>query len=520
MGNIENISITQQCYIYPSGGCAEICVNILKDCLENVEFIMLDDKEEATSLEAHKDKIVSSGDYLLICAGDVQEELEEKCRQYGISNAINGRVYTALKLAKNIREQIQTQKKKFEFLENGRVLHILENPWITHLYYFWNLFAYYLKDYDFKPLKKAALAYCESMRLQEFLKVQQGLLVGCPMYTKVETALRGEKNTTIYCENFEYYLRISDQSKTNNTQVLVCHWVLLDYFINKTVFFTGGGLLFNFAKRKEKVIKVSSGHSLCQAFYLAPKRLKLKNLKRYVENYFFGLDYYLAIDKVSKKAFEVMFEECGVKTKVLEAGSLSLDSRDICVKDKVESFMFIPRLNGKECIMVIRKLLELGKKVIFRPHPATLRHAKQHGIAAYAYLEDVLEYENFIIDDTEQINQETLAKSIVVTDNSSLSYSAPLSTLRPCVLYAPPKKEFDLRVQNFGISFANPILHRVALNADECVKTLLQLESELSRGGAFLREEILKYREMNLYNIGHSKEAIAGILKDIMNDKI
>lgn len=519
MENIENIKIIQQCYVYPSGGCAEICVNILKDCLENVEFIMLDDKEEATSLEAHKDRILLSKDYLLICAGDVQEELEEKCKRYGISNAIDGRVYTALKLSEKIREQIQAQKKKFEFLANGNVLHILENRWITHLYYFWDAFAYYLEDCVFEFLKEVALQYCESMGLQEYLKVQQGILIGVGYLTEFVKSVEETQSVVVYCGDFNFYQEV--KAKLGGHKALCCHWVLLDYFINQKAFFTNGGLLFNFAQRKEKVVKIGCGHSLCEAFYFAPKRQKKEFLVRYIQRYFDEFDYYLAIDKISQEAFEAMFEECGVTTKVLKAGSLSLDSKGINTKDQVESFMFIPRLNGKECVAVIKRLLKLGKKVIFRPHPATLNYVKQHKIAAYTYLEDVLDNNNFCIDSTKNINQELLAKSIVITDNSSVSYSTPLSTLRPVVLFCPPKKEFDLRVQNFGISFANPILHRVALSVDDCVEALLQLEAELSAGGgAFLREKILKYREMNLYNIGHSKEAIAEILKDIMNGKI
>ncbi len=508
----KEILLTDKCYIYPSGGCANAVVNILKDCFCELDFVMLDDKATETSLQSFVGEIKESGKYLLVCAGDVQEELLRKCQEYGISNAIDGRVYTAFVLAEKISQEARLENPKFEFLENGRILHVLENRWIGHLYFFWDLFAHYLPDEVFLPLKRAALEYCESMGLQEYLRVQKGLLIGYSRADSItESAVNEMDNTIVYCGNVAFYESVKERLK--NCRILLCHWVLLDYFVNTTVLFVSGSLLFLFASHK-RVTRIGVGHSLCDAFHLSPQRIKLEFLTLYAKRYFEGIDYYLVIDYYSKRAFETMFKQCGIQTKCIEAGSLSLEKKGVSVSNKVESFMFIPRLNSAECVWVIRELLKRQKKVIFRLHPATLHHSKQYKITnPYAYLDEFLDDENFSLDYTESVSQETLAKSVVITDNSSLSYSAPLSTLRPCVLFAPPKKEFDLNVKNFGISFYNETLHRVAINAQECVKVALQLEQNLTAGGgALLSEEILKYRE-KIYNVGCTKKVVLEILK-------
>ncbi|MDY2584355.1 hypothetical protein, partial [Helicobacter sp.] len=472
----RDIKIQKQCYVYPAGGCAAACVNILKDCLIDVEFIMLDDREDKTSLAANREAIVSSGDYLLVCAGDVQEELLQKCQKYGIAKVIDGRVYTAFLLANAIEKEVENKEKKFEILENGRVLHIFENQWITHFYYFYDLFAYYLDDVVFAPLIQACLSYCRSVQAGDFLQMKKGIFLTFSRGLLVEYSPFEKEEIVVYFGNLESYLN-NKQNIDSRYKILICPWILLDFFINRSVFFSGGSLMLLLSTHK--IIKVGYGHTLCEAFQFFPKGQKLEYLMRYIKRYFYGFDYYLTLDKISKKAFKQVFEYCKIPTKLLDAGSLSLDAKSICQSDIIEAFMFIPRLNGFECRKVIEDLLNMGKKVVFRLHSACLSYSKQYGISSYAYLDGFMQHKNFSIDTQENINQEQLAKSIVITDNSSVSYSTPLSTLRPTILFAPPKKEFDLRVRNFGMSFENPILHRVALSVEECVETALQLESEL-----------------------------------------
>lgn len=519
MEQYKSIDIQKQCYVYPAGGCAKACVNILKDCFLDVEWIMLDDSQEETSLEAFCEVIIASGQALFLCAGDIQEELLEKCRKYGITNVIDGRVYVANLLAQKIKQEAQLCHQKFEILENGRVLHIFENPWITHFYYFYDIFAYYLDDTVFIPLREACLCYCCSLQVGKFLELKSGIFL-----TFCEELLRQlilqKEDVVVYCGNLKGYASCCHRIPLE-CKILICPWILVDFFINRSVCFSAGSLMFPL-KDYGEIVKVGVGHSLCEAYQFFPKRQKLEYLRCYIKRYFLGFDYYLALDQQSKESFEWVFKECGVLTQILEGGSLSLDTKGVCFSDDVENFMFIPRLNGAECAGVIEALLDLGKKVVVRLHPAVLAYSCQYGFASpYSYLDDFIGHRNFSIDKTHKIHQGRLANSIVITDNSSLSYSAPLSTLRPSILFCPPKKEFDLRVRNFGMSFENPILHRVALSVEECVQSALNLERELAAGGgAYLREKIKKYRDENLYHQGCAAKEIARILKEILEGKI
>ena len=84
------------------------------------------------------------------------------------------------------------------------------------------------------------------------------------------------------------------------------------------------------------------------------------------------------------------------------------------------------------------------------------------------------------------------------------------------ILYAPPKKEFDLRVCNFDCSFVNPLLHRVALNESEFMQVALRLEEELKQSGELIAQEILQYKEANIFYPKASALEIAKLLMSLL----
>ena len=104
----------------------------------------------------------------------------------------------------------------------------------------------------------------------------------------------------------------------------------------------------------------------------------------------------------------------------------------------------------------------------------------------------------------------------MVTDNSSVSYSTPLSVCKPVILYAFPKKEFDLRKKNFGVSFFNPILHRVALDLEGFKQEVLKLEEDLKNSGNQILEELKQYRNSQVYNLGYSSKWLANFLEKLL----
>ncbi|MDE5602535.1 MAG: hypothetical protein K2I71_01240, partial [Helicobacter sp.] len=390
--------------------------------------------------------------------------------------------------------------------------------YITHYYFFYDLFVYYVSPKCLESLTQCVLQYASSIKealLQVgfSLEISYGISLNYAPHThKIATFFSENIPIEWYFGSYQYYLEHKD--KVLGNRVLIAPWVLIDFFVSKKVALLLSGIVPKLSC--EKKIVVGMGHSVAEAFSFFPRALKQEYLEQYIGYYFLGFDYYLAIDKASLKAYESIFKAIGVKTKAIPGGSPRLDLKleKPCALREIEQFLFIPRSTKPyELMGVIKRLLELGKKVLFRPHPAYRSYHQWAGRQnPYACLETFLSYKNFSFDESVTITQESLAKSIVITDNSSLSYSAPLSSLKPAILYAPPKKEFDLRVCNFGHSFVNPLLHRVAFNEEEFMQVALGLEIELRDKGETIAQEIFKYKEANIFYPKNSALEIAKLL--------
>ena len=212
-----------------------------------------------------------------------------------------------------------------------------------------------------------------------------------------------------------------------------------------------------------------------------------------------------------------MFDAVGLEVCVVEGGYPRFDNRfqkRQAFKCNKEQFLFIPRLSKPhELLEIISYLLDNGKKVLLRRHGAYENYIKWQGLDdPYKVLEAFKQDPNFSFDETPSITNEILDKSIVVTDNSSVAYSAPLVSLTPCILYSIPKNEFDLSINNYDIGFANPLIHRVATNKEEFCKIALSLEDELKNYGEEIMKDIQEYVLSNMYNLGSSAKFIANIL--------
>ncbi|WP_104721199.1 hypothetical protein [Helicobacter mesocricetorum] len=512
----ETIELGKSCYIYPKGGCAEILSNILKDCKKDIALKFLDDSDSVNNLASKQEEIKKSGDYVLVCAGDVQDKLVLKCESLGLKY-LDGREFIAFCLGQQILLEASGGGAKFRVLENGG-LHIFDNPYITHYYFFYDLFVYYVSPKCLESLNQCALEYasCIKKALLEVgfkLEVSYGISLSYVPHThKIATFFSKDIPIEWYFGSYEYYLE--HKQNVLGDRVLIAPWILIDFFVSKKVVLWLSGIVPKLSY--EKKIVVGMGHSIAEAFCFFPRALRQEYLEQYIGYYFLGFDYYLAIDRASLKAYESVFRAVGVKTRAIAGGSPRLDLKleQSSALRTMEQFLFIPRSSKPNELMgIIKRLLEMGKKVLFRPHPAYRNYYKWIGKQnPYACLEVFLSYENFSFDESVAITSKSLSKSIVITDNSSLSYSAPLNSLKPVILYAPPKKEFDLRVCNFGHSFVNPLLHRVAFNEEEFMQVALGLEEELKDKGEVIAQEILEYKEANIFYPKHSALEIAKLL--------
>lgn len=527
MERYDKIELDLKCYIYPKGGCAEVVANILKDILPQLEIDYVDDSQPEISLEAQQDSIRTSGAYCLVCAGDVQNLLLEKCHSFKINNVIDGREFAAFHLGKKIEQEAQRilqGSKAYEFLEQGRVLHILPNRWITHYYYFYDLFVYYLSGNPLEYLRKKAIGYCQAIekalaKSSFSLEVKKGI---CASFNtrlpSILGSLMGAIPILYLFGTFEWYQK--NKNYIENQLAIIVQYPIMDFFAHYSIFMNMGSSLPKLSDRQR--ITIGIGHSFSDAFTFCCKAHHPEYLYQYIRYYFLGMDFYVAIDKESEKCYQSIIEKVGLKLKVLPLGSPSLDKRmlNITQYKPPEQFYFLPRACPLDIVAkAIDVLLQKGKKVTFRPHPAFenfARYANKN--KSNSFFDRFIGHPLFSIDNAPSIPHELLAKSIVVTDNSSVAYSAPLISLKPAILFCPPMKSFDLRLQNFGKSFANPLLHRVALSVDEFLDVALELEEELLSGGGALFNVLHEWRAQNVFNLGHSKEAFAECLMKLLQE--
>ncbi len=529
MERYGKIELGLKCYIYPKGGCAEVVVNILRDIFPQLEIDYIDDSQPEISLEARQDSIRRNGAYCLVCAGDVQNILLDKCRSFKMDNVIDGREFVAFHLGNKIEQEtykILQGQKAYEFLEQRRVLHILPNRWITHYYYFYDLFVYYLTDNPLEYVRNKVMDYCQAIEKalaqDNFsLEIQKGI---CTFFDPIRSlstldSLMDKIPILYLFGSFEWYQKNKDYVK--NQRIVIVQYSLADFFAYYSIFMNTGGSLPKLSNRIRTTIGI--GHSFSDAFIFCCKANHQEYLFQYIRYYFLGMDFYVAIDQESLECYQSIVKELELNLKILPLGSPSLDKRmaNIIQYKAPKQFYFLPRACPLDIIVkAIDLLLQKGKKVIFRPHPAFENFAQYAGKnRSDSFFDKLIDHPLFSIDNTPSIPHELLAESIVITDNSSVAYSAPLLALKPAILFCPPMKSFDLRLQRFGKSFANPMLHRVALNVDGFLKVAFELEKELLSGvGKTMFNTLYEWRASNVFNLGHSKEAFVECLINLLQE--
>ena len=96
-------------------------------------------------------------------------------------------------------------------------------------------------------------------------------------------------------------------------------------------------------------------------------------------------------------------------------------------------------------IKIIKKLLENGEKIIFRPHPLDL--TKKGNLDKTNNIINIFEkYKNFSIDKSVSYIESYSRSKLLITDFSGTAYTYAYSTLRPVIFFS--KNEFQLRRSN------------------------------------------------------------------------
>lgn len=163
-------------------------------------------------------------------------------------------------------------------------------------------------------------------------------------------------------------------------------------------------------------------------------------------------------------------------------------------------------------------LKDSSYKVILRPHPQFVRHNRQ---SLEVLSNKYKDYENVEIQFDFTSNNPVLDADVVITDWSAIAYEYAFTTLKP-VLYIdvpmkvnnPSYKEVD--VEPIDVWIRDKTGARI--NPEDADKALDVIENLWTSGDKY-RDDILRIRSENIYNLGHSAEVAADYIIDTIQNK-
>ncbi len=247
--------------------------------------------------------------------------------------------------------------------------------------------------------------------------------------------------------------------------------------------------------------------------------------KRPLDDFWFkkkmGINGYRIISSLSNyKIYKDKFKECGFEEELVCGGYPSLDKnileyeglkqqgRGQVMQDEGGSILIA--INHQESISIIKDFLLEYKsnftpkqKVYFRPYPGNILRKESDEIAR-----EYLQYSWFVYDTSSKLKAQIMQECCcIIGDYSSLVYTFPLTTLKPAILLCLDKSA--LENDYLGIRFYNPILHKMALSAKECLDRVCEVLLEDKGRRA---RKIKEYREKEIFNLGKSSEFIADFI--------
>ncbi|HBB25803.1 MAG TPA: hypothetical protein DCZ59_06005 [Bacteroidetes bacterium] len=161
---------------------------------------------------------------------------------------------------------------------------------------------------------------------------------------------------------------------------------------------------------------------------------------------------------------------------------------------------------------VIQMLLNHGFRVVFRPHPISFNSQLErdaiHDICG-RFASDTL----FSLDTSKNYTGTYSSVTLMITDLSGTGFTFALSQGRPAIFFAP-NEEAEAGLD--GVHFRDrERIGRIVRNIDDlvpCIEELLKNMPEYS-------EQIVRYRDETIFNVGRSREAFVEAVGAILEGK-
>ena len=157
---------------------------------------------------------------------------------------------------------------------------------------------------------------------------------------------------------------------------------------------------------------------------------------------------------------------------------------------------------------IINALLAQGHRVIFRPHPFSLEGDR---LVIDRICQLCAGNPNLSLDASEDYTQSYSLADLMVTDFSGTGFTFSFSFSRPCIFFAP---NADAERGLSGIQFDSR--HRIgALVRD--IDEMIEKTSELCNRD--MADEIERFRDETVFNVGKSAAYIVDCLEDILSGR-
>jgi hypothetical protein len=157
---------------------------------------------------------------------------------------------------------------------------------------------------------------------------------------------------------------------------------------------------------------------------------------------------------------------------------------------------------------IISALLAAGQRVIFRPHLLS-RMGGDDRLVVERICQLHANNPSFSLDVSDDYTESYSLADIMVTDLSGAGFSFSLAVSRPCIFFSP---DAEAEKGLHGIQFdARHRIGAVVRNTNE----LIAKTSELCRRD--MTDEIERFREEAIFNVGHSAAYTVTCLEDILS---
>ncbi|ABK82546.1 hypothetical protein Q4Y15_001533 [Campylobacter fetus] len=459
-------------YIYPYGGFGKSVAEILT--IFDIKHNFIDDNVKHHKLSDFK---LDTNDEILISISDGYTNLKSKVDNLNIKNQ-NGVLYCA-----NLISQFKNTSANEIMKKNCKVINAIDA--------FYNKFSLHYKEIWNKIISDTKREL--GKRLNGFYKQHMPKNIWGGVYLisfaqnkhlyKIPYLLENK----LINKNIVYIYPYKEKFEGRNIEIAVPYrlFEFIDFLPNVLTLFAG-------IKANKNSIYFCVEH-----IYAAPFVFGMYSDEAFYKKYYKeqNLNY---IFSSCKKNFMV---ENALKAdyEVIQAGYPSLDKNLdeysdneilkewILVAPRIDDFL-TPARND-----LISKLLDLGYKVIYRPHPNE----------EYDSLPKP-NNKNFILDINENIIKSFNISFTIITNHSSLAHTYPLTTLRKAILFMP-EENFTKGINNK--TFFDENLHLKATNFDEIILYLENMKND--KNYLQEKEKIKDYRQNEVYNLGNSSEFIA-----------